>query len=49
MVSSKKKNKKSVSFLKNLKTDIFKNVKNRKKFFRTCIKFYFYKKCKNKK
>ncbi len=43
MLSRVKKNKNSISFLKNPKTDIFKNVKNRKKFFRTCKKYFFYK------
>ena len=40
------KNKNFISFLKNSKTDIFKNVKNQKKIFRTCKNifiFYFLK------
>ena len=49
MLSMTKKNKNFISFLKNLKTDIFKNVKNQKKIFRTCKKYFCYTEFFNKK
>ena len=42
MMSMTKKNKIFISFLKKSKTDIFKNVKNQKKIFRTCKNIFIF-------